>query len=715
MKRSELVTYCALSLIGSGICPISQTVALALQPIARRLAMTEAMSVPRPRQVHQRHPMVAHGEGVYLLVWHEGFEGADGSSDILALRIGPDGNPLDREPAVVCKAQSVQDHAVVAWCADKFLVVWSDLRNGRDYDLYGAVVTPAGLVTPRDGFLLAGGPGTQAYPAITSNGKDEFLVVWQQFAENHFEIYAKRLVAANPQAEATAFRIMNRGEHPAVAWNGTNYAVCQKWYTTVVTPAGQNVVETFQVWKSKTVAWPTAAAAWGRSFFFMNTEPYPDPWGWGGNGTMIGVSIDAEGRSPELELAARFSDLQAAEADGRVKNCLDAAQWRNHPGWPMGMRGGLKGTHDGMWPNGKVAAAFNCYSLLCVWSRAHLVDNRRLANRDLYLTRILPDWAFVERPPVRIVAGSTEETNPVLCAGGAGQCLLAYEKVVPTGVTIEYRMLAEEEDRDPPKVVYVVPQSDTEWVVAFDEPIEAESASRSENFRIEDIPIRAAAFNTDIRGWQREVVLTTGAPLGRDKAYVLHVSGVRDRSPRGNSATDQVVQFLAAPGSMLRGAFIDRWLVLGPFPRDPLQHPFAVSEARPATSTRVGTCEWTAVSTAVLDFGRRFGEDGNAMVYAAVWSFSAKPRKAQLWLDTNDHNRCWVNGQMVHDGITKATSSRGFHDYRDEIPVELKKGWNLLIVQVENRSGAWLMTAQLVDEQGVPLRDITWQADAPLE
>ncbi|MCX7592077.1 MAG: Ig-like domain-containing protein, partial [Kiritimatiellae bacterium] len=686
-----------------------------LHPIAPRLLISEPQSLPRSRPAHQRHPAVAFGANVYMMVWHEGFEGMNGNSDIFALRIGKDGLPLDKKPIPVCSTSGVQDSPVVAFCREKFLVAWADFRSEVDYDIYAAVVTPSGEVQPRDGFPVAKGTGTQAHPSITSNDKDEFFMVWQEFIGDHFEIRGAQLSAIEPASNPRTFAVMSRGERPVAAWTGSTYGVCQKWYATTVTPDGRNGVPTFQIWKSKAVAWPTAASAWNKCFFFFNTEPYPDPWGWGGNGTIIGVTMTATGESPELATAAEFGDLQAAEADGRIKNCLDAARWRNHPGWPMGMRGGLKGTQDGMWPNGMVAATYNGRSLVCTWPRAHMVDNRRLANRDLYITRVLPDWGFVDRPPVRIVAGPTEETNPVLAAGPEGQALLAYEKVGATGVEVEFRMLLEDEDTTPPTVSHVIPRSENEWIVAFDEPVDTESASQAANFRIEEVELKAAAFNTDNRGWQRETLLTTVTPLVRGKTYVMRINGICDRSPRRNTVKDAVVKFVAKPGSMLRGNFIDRWLVLGPFPRDTKNHPFDVATTRPTEGSKVGSREWITVKGAVLDFGARYGENGDQMVYVAVWSFSDRPREARLWIDSNDHNRVWWNGQAVHDGISQATASRGFHDYRDEIGIVLREGWNLLLIQIENRSGAWLMTAQLVDEKGEALRDLTWDVALPSE
>jgi hypothetical protein len=411
------------------------------------------------------------------------------------------------------------------------------------------------------------------------------------------------------------------------------------------------------------------------------------------------------------------------KADGRVKNCLDATRWRNHPGWPMGMRGGLKGTDGDTWLSGRPAAAFNGRSLVCVWPRAHLIDNRRLTNRDLCLARVGPDWGVIDSPPVLVptAAGPTEETNPVLCAGPEGKVLLAWECVEDRGVGVRYCIVSEEADRQPPRLRYVVPQSDTELVAAFDEPLDAASVAAAGAFKIEGLAVKSAALNPDGRARCREAVLTVDG-LARGKRYTLQAAGVKDRF--GNATAGEPFEFLAKPGNFLRGDFIDRWAIAGPFARDLKTHPFDPATVRPTpgAAAKAGDAEvkWEAAKGSVLDFGELYNEKGNTMAYAGVWVHSDGPRRAVLRLDTNDHNRAWVNGKLVFDGLTEAKGSRGFHDYADEIPVELAAGWNRLLVQVDNLTGTWVMSGQLVELTNAirldrVIRDLAWQAEEPGE
>ncbi len=407
-----------------------------LTEIAPRLSMSVPMILPRRKMIYQRGPAIAFGRDTYLIVWQEGYNGLGGKSDILGLRLDPDGKPIDEAPIAICADAAVQDSPAVAFCGSKFLVVWSDLRNGRDYDIYGSLVSPDGKVEKPNGLLLSGGKGGQGQPALASNGKDGFLAAWQDHrGGQQFEAYGARVSSETGESlDRGGQLLLSPCEAPAVAWTGRNYLVTAGGFGCLVGPDGKPG-ERLTLWLDGRRDLPAAAAsAWGRAFSFYNTVSWPDSWGWGSNGAIIGVSVTAQGAVPERS-GVSFARYHLAPnlADGKVKNALDAARWRNQNGWPAGMPGGFKGSHEDSWPSGRVPAAFNGRSMLVVWNRANFVDRLRMGNRDLYLRRVLDGWAPVDAPKLKIVAGKTDERLPALAAGRTGDALLAYEKQLPEG------------------------------------------------------------------------------------------------------------------------------------------------------------------------------------------------------------------------------------------------------------------------------------------
>ncbi|MBL8793877.1 MAG: hypothetical protein JNM56_08230 [Planctomycetia bacterium] len=145
-------------------------------------------------------PAAAFGKGVFLVAWQSGnLEEGDlrkeikYAGDIVACRVDAAGKVLDAKPFSVCAAKDLQERPRLAFGAGVFLVVWQDLRNEKDWDVYGARVTPEGEVLDTAGFLIAGSKHNQALPQVVWDGKN-FLVVWQDARSgNRYEIYGARV------------------------------------------------------------------------------------------------------------------------------------------------------------------------------------------------------------------------------------------------------------------------------------------------------------------------------------------------------------------------------------------------------------------------------------------------------------------------------------------------------------------------------------------
>lgn len=175
---------------------------------ASALLAGEAVAVmPMPADVRaQSYPAVAYdGKGIYLVAWQQGRLYHQGQhADVLAVRIDANGRVLDRQPIVVGNAGASQERPQVAFSGGTFLVVWHDLRNGRDWDVYAARVSPDGRVRERNGFLVAGGAGNQASPVLAP-ADSGFLVVWQHY-DRYYRLQASTIPAAGPAAAGQALQ-----------------------------------------------------------------------------------------------------------------------------------------------------------------------------------------------------------------------------------------------------------------------------------------------------------------------------------------------------------------------------------------------------------------------------------------------------------------------------------------------------------------------------
>ncbi len=183
--RNKCLWACALVLFGTPL--VSAT-----PPAAQTLPLAEG------RDAYE--PAAAFGREVFLVAWKSGHlapgdlrQGLEYIGDIVACRLDARGEVLDAKPLVVCSAPDLQERPRIAFGGEVFLIVWQDLRNEKDWDVYAARVTPEGKLLDPGGFLVSGGPHNQALPDVAWDGK-AFQVVWQDYrCGDRYEIFGARV------------------------------------------------------------------------------------------------------------------------------------------------------------------------------------------------------------------------------------------------------------------------------------------------------------------------------------------------------------------------------------------------------------------------------------------------------------------------------------------------------------------------------------------
>ncbi len=150
-------------------------------------------------------PHAAAGGDGFLVVWQSGrFSSGDlrgglkplAAADVTGLRLDKNGVPRESAPLIISVAPDMQTNPRVAFGGGVFLVVWQDMRAGRDWDVFGARVNEAGEVLDPQGIEIASGVGNQALPEVVFNGED-FLVVWQDFRSGkNYELFGARVTTA---------------------------------------------------------------------------------------------------------------------------------------------------------------------------------------------------------------------------------------------------------------------------------------------------------------------------------------------------------------------------------------------------------------------------------------------------------------------------------------------------------------------------------------
>jgi hypothetical protein len=167
---------------------------------AHGVAVQEALRLAVPDARPALYPELASdGRGAFLLVWQQGrnyFEQQE--SDIYALRLDGVGRPIG-QPIPICVAKGSQERPQVAFSDGTFIVVWQDIRNGRDWDVYAARVSVDGTLLDPEGVPIAGGAANQASPVIAP-APGGALIVWQHYAGGFYEVQAALLSSAGKPA-----------------------------------------------------------------------------------------------------------------------------------------------------------------------------------------------------------------------------------------------------------------------------------------------------------------------------------------------------------------------------------------------------------------------------------------------------------------------------------------------------------------------------------
>ncbi|MCX7806116.1 MAG: hypothetical protein N3A38_13120 [Planctomycetota bacterium] len=145
-------------------------------------------------------PAVAFGKDAFLVAWRSGHlapgdlrEGLKFDAKIVACRVDRDGRLMDAAPFVVSAAADLRERPMAAFGGGVFLLVWQDLRNGKDWDVYAARVAPDGKTLDPDGIPVGAGPHNQALPDVAWDGRN-FQVVWQDFRSgSQYQVYGARV------------------------------------------------------------------------------------------------------------------------------------------------------------------------------------------------------------------------------------------------------------------------------------------------------------------------------------------------------------------------------------------------------------------------------------------------------------------------------------------------------------------------------------------
>ena len=171
----------------------------------------------------QGGPAVASDGTDFLVAWHDD---RGGSLDIRGARISAEGVVLDTAGIAISIAAGYQMFPAIAFDGTNYFVVWGDGRSGS-WDIYGARVSPSGVVLDTAGIAISAAPGNQMNPGVAFDGMN-YLVVWEDGRSDFPDVYAARVSAGGIVLDAAGIAVSPASGpkmSPAIAFDGTNYVL----------------------------------------------------------------------------------------------------------------------------------------------------------------------------------------------------------------------------------------------------------------------------------------------------------------------------------------------------------------------------------------------------------------------------------------------------------------------------------------------------------
>jgi hypothetical protein len=137
--------------------------------------------------------IISDGYGGCIIVWGDW---RNGNYDTYAQRINPSGVRLWGPSGIpICTESHYQGYNNIVKLSDTcIIVVWSDLRNGNDYDVYGQRIDINGTpMWTANGVVIDSAAGDQYVRAMERSSQDRVILVWENgdYISDDFDIYAQ--------------------------------------------------------------------------------------------------------------------------------------------------------------------------------------------------------------------------------------------------------------------------------------------------------------------------------------------------------------------------------------------------------------------------------------------------------------------------------------------------------------------------------------------
>ena len=182
---------------------------------------------------------------------------------------------------------------------------------------------------------------------------------------------------------------------------------------------------------------------------------------------------------------------------------------------------------------------------------------------------------------------------------------------------------------------------------------------------------------------------------------ILHVTG---KAPESEGMDLALIGMTLSPSQR---RFIKEWNLIGPFDAPDMNY---LQTAYPPEKELVLKKKYKGKNNLDLQWKRIKAQESGfvnlagllepnerSVAFGQVYVYSPENRRAHLLIGSDDGIRIWLNSKLIHSN----PAYRGAYPDQDKILVELKKGWNTLLVKILQGGGGWGFYVRFIDPEGI--------------
>jgi hypothetical protein len=150
--------------------------------------------------------------------------------------------------------------------------------------------------------------------------------------------------------------------------------------------------------------------------------------------------------------------------------------------------------------------------------------------------------------------------------------------------------------------------------------------------------------------------------------------------------------------------YLGEWTYAGPYAEADRAYEWVHEHAFPPEQPGAGEVAWRPLRYSsterpwIFDL-TRLDRENHRCVYVRTYLWADQDRAARLELGSDDALKAWLNGELVHEYL----GIRPHSPQQDKASIQLKRGWNELLLKVTQASGGWAFSCAVRGPEGEDL------------